>query len=92
MAFTLRFDNCGDQPIGNVVIVDSLSTRLEYVPDSAECSLDAKFSTQPNEGGSAGGPLRAGQSARALQGRHPPLPLPRAVTYPAHSVCRKCGE
>ena len=52
VAFTLRFDNCGDQPIGNVVIVDSLSTRLEYVPNSAECSLDAKFSTQPNEGGS----------------------------------------
>ncbi len=52
VAFTLRFDNVGDQPIGNVVIVDSLSTRLEYVPQSAECSLEAKFSTQPNEGGS----------------------------------------
>ncbi|MEN6452225.1 MAG: hypothetical protein ABFC96_17175 [Thermoguttaceae bacterium] len=52
VAFTLRFDNIGDQPIGNVVILDSLSTRLEYIPASAQCSLDAKFSTQPNEGDS----------------------------------------
>jgi uncharacterized repeat protein (TIGR01451 family) len=50
--FTLRFDNLGDQPIGNVVIIDSLTTRLEYLPQSAQCSIEAKFSTQPNEGGS----------------------------------------
>ena len=50
--FTIRFDNVGDQPIGNVTILDSLSTRLEYVPDSAQCSVEAKFSTQPNEGDS----------------------------------------
>jgi uncharacterized repeat protein (TIGR01451 family) len=48
--FTLRFDNNGDQLIGNVTIVDSLTTRLEYVPDSAECSLPAQFGTQENEG------------------------------------------
>ena len=35
-----------------MTILDSLSTRLEYVPDSAQCSVDAKFSTQPNEGDS----------------------------------------
>jgi uncharacterized repeat protein (TIGR01451 family) len=50
--FTIRFDNVGNQPIGNVAILDSLNTRLEYVPDSAQCSVDAKFSTRPNEGGS----------------------------------------
>jgi len=50
--FTLRFDNIGNQTIGNVTIVDSLSTRLEYVKDSAQCSRDAKFSTEPNEGDS----------------------------------------
>ncbi len=50
--FTLRFDNVGDQVIGNVTILDSLNTRLEYVPDSAQCSVDAQFSTQPNEGDS----------------------------------------
>jgi len=48
--FTIRFDNVGDEPIDNVAILDSLSTRLEYVPDSAQCSVDAKFSTRPNEG------------------------------------------
>jgi uncharacterized repeat protein (TIGR01451 family) len=50
--FTLRFDNVGDQPIGNVVILDDLTTRLEYVADSAQASVDAKFSTSPNENGS----------------------------------------
>lgn len=50
--FTIRFDNVGDQPIGNVAILDSLNTRLEYVPQSAQCSVDATFSTQPNEGDS----------------------------------------
>ena len=50
--FTLRFDNVGNQVIGNVTIVDNLGTRLEYVDESAQCSLDAQFSTQPNEGDS----------------------------------------
>ena len=50
--FTLRFDNIGNQPIGNVAILDSLNTRLEYVEGSAQCSVAAKFTTQPNEGGS----------------------------------------
>ena len=50
--FTLRFDNVGDQVIGNVTIVDNLSTRLEYVKDSAKSSLQANFLTEPNEGGS----------------------------------------
>lgn len=48
--FTLRLDNVGNQPIGNVTIVDNLSARLEYVPESAQCSLKAGFSTQPNQG------------------------------------------
>ncbi|MDD4269542.1 MAG: DUF11 domain-containing protein [Pirellulaceae bacterium] len=48
--FTLRFDNLGSQLIGNVTLIDNLTTRLEYVEHSAECSLDADFSTQPNEG------------------------------------------
>ena len=50
--FTIRFDNVGNQVIGNVVILDSLTTRLEYVDKSAQCSLPAAFSTQQNEGGS----------------------------------------
>jgi uncharacterized repeat protein (TIGR01451 family) len=50
--FTLRFDNVGNQTIKNVTIIDSLTTRLEYVDGSAQCSRDARFSTEPNEGGS----------------------------------------
>jgi uncharacterized repeat protein (TIGR01451 family) len=50
--FTLRFDNIGDQVIGNVTIVDNLSTRLEYIAGSAVSSLDANFITEPNPAGS----------------------------------------
>jgi uncharacterized repeat protein (TIGR01451 family) len=50
--FTLRFDNIGSQTIGNVTIIDSLTTRLEYVEGTAQCSRESKFSTQPNEGDS----------------------------------------
>lgn len=50
--FTLRYDNMGDQVLGNIVIVDNLTTRLEYVPDSAQSSRDASFSVAPNEGDS----------------------------------------
>lgn len=48
--FTIRFDNVGDQVIGNVTVIDDLSRRLEYIEDSQECSLKADFFTQPNEG------------------------------------------
>ena len=50
--FTLRFDNIGDQVMGNVTIVDNLSTRLEYIPGSAQSSVDANFITEPNDAGS----------------------------------------
>ena len=52
VAFTLRFDNVGDQVIGNVTIIDNLTTRLEYIADSAQCSVDAEFFVEPNEGDS----------------------------------------
>jgi uncharacterized repeat protein (TIGR01451 family) len=45
--FTIRFDNVGDQPIGNIVIVDHLVTRLEYVEGSAQASRDSAFTAQP---------------------------------------------
>ena len=50
--FTIRFDNIGNQTIGNVTIIDNLSPRLEYVPESAQCSLAAEFFTEPNDGDS----------------------------------------
>ncbi len=48
--FTLRFDNVGDQVVGNVTIIDNLTTRLEYVPESANCTLKSEFLTQLNDG------------------------------------------
>ncbi|MBI1904577.1 MAG: DUF11 domain-containing protein [Planctomycetia bacterium] len=50
--FTLRFDNVGDQAVGNVTIADNLTTRLEFVEGSAQASVKADFSTEANEGGS----------------------------------------
>ena len=47
--FTIRFDNLGETEIGNVTVIDNLNTRLAYIPDSQECSLDATFSAQDNE-------------------------------------------
>jgi uncharacterized repeat protein (TIGR01451 family) len=65
--FTLRFDNIGNRVMGNVTIVDNLTTRLDYVPKSAKSSVDADFTAVPNGNGSAvlrweiKDPLEAGQ-------------------------------
>ncbi len=50
--FTIRFDNVGDQPIGNVTIMDNLAGRLEYIDGSTECSIDGSFNASPNNRGS----------------------------------------
>ena len=50
--FTIRFDNIGRQLIGNVTILDNLSPRLEFIKGTAECSVEAKFSTEMNKAGS----------------------------------------
>ncbi|MEX0585630.1 MAG: hypothetical protein WD176_03235, partial [Pirellulales bacterium] len=50
--FTIRFDNIGATPLGNVTIVDNLTTRLELVPKSDQSSLKADFSTLPIAAGS----------------------------------------
>ncbi len=51
--FTLRFDNVGDQKVGNVTILDNLTTRLEYVENSQECSHKAIFHVTENAGETA---------------------------------------
>jgi uncharacterized repeat protein (TIGR01451 family) len=50
--FVLRFENIGDQTIGNVTILDNLPDRLEYVTDSASCDVGCQFYTQTNDQGS----------------------------------------
>ncbi len=50
--FTIRFDNTGDQTLEKVALLDNLTTRLEYVADSAQSSVEAEFTTQRNEGDS----------------------------------------
>ncbi|MDR2441037.1 MAG: DUF11 domain-containing protein [Planctomycetaceae bacterium] len=50
--FTLRFDNVGTQIIGNVTILDNLTTRLEFLPGTALSSLKSGFVVQPNDSGS----------------------------------------
>jgi uncharacterized repeat protein (TIGR01451 family) len=52
VSFTIRFDNVGPKPLGNAVILDSLSPRLEYIESSQQCSVQAIFTTSPNEAGS----------------------------------------
>ncbi|NLX57262.1 MAG: DUF11 domain-containing protein [Planctomycetaceae bacterium] len=47
--FTIRFDNVGDQVIGNVTVIDNLTTRLEYVEGSQSCTLKANFSVSDNQ-------------------------------------------
>jgi len=51
--FTLRWDNVGSQVMGNVTIMDHLTTRLEYVEGSAKSDVAADFFAEPNPTGSA---------------------------------------
>ena len=50
--FTIRFDNLSGKKIGNVTLIDNLTRRLEYVPDSAQSTLKADFINKRNDGGS----------------------------------------
>jgi uncharacterized repeat protein (TIGR01451 family) len=52
VTFYLKYSNQGGQPISDVAVTDSLTTRLEYVPGSAKSDHGAVFTTQPNEAGS----------------------------------------
>jgi uncharacterized repeat protein (TIGR01451 family) len=46
--FTLRFDNVGDQKIGNVTIIDHLTPRLEYIENTQSSTAPAEFKMQIN--------------------------------------------
>jgi uncharacterized repeat protein (TIGR01451 family) len=46
--FTLRFDNVGDQRIGNVTIIDHLTPRLEYIENTQSSTVKSEFKLQEN--------------------------------------------
>lgn len=49
VTFLLRVDNVGDSPLSDIVLTDSLSARLQYVPESQKNTVNAEFSTSVNE-------------------------------------------
>jgi len=52
VTFTIRFDNTGDRELLGIRIVDNLSPRLEFVPESVDSDRDGKIDVEPNgEGG-----------------------------------------
>ncbi|MDD3585552.1 MAG: hypothetical protein PHQ75_00090, partial [Thermoguttaceae bacterium] len=50
--FVLRYENVGDQVIGNVTLLDNLSSRLVYVDASAKSSRKGEFLVKENKQGS----------------------------------------
>jgi uncharacterized repeat protein (TIGR01451 family) len=52
VTFTIHYVNSGDFPMGEVVIVDNLTPRLEYVPDSATSDRAGGLIEQDNLEGS----------------------------------------
>jgi uncharacterized repeat protein (TIGR01451 family) len=53
VTFVLKYENYGAKPIRDVVIADSLASRLEYIPGSAQTDRAVVFTVQPNEAYSA---------------------------------------
>jgi uncharacterized repeat protein (TIGR01451 family) len=49
--FTLRFDNVGNQLLGNITILDDLTGRLEFLPGTAVASLQSGFTPKVNTTG-----------------------------------------
>jgi uncharacterized repeat protein (TIGR01451 family) len=52
VTFILKYSNHGGKPIADIAVTDSLTTRLDYVPGSAQSDRAAVFTTQANEAGS----------------------------------------
>jgi hypothetical protein len=52
VTFFLKYHNATSGSIEDVVISDSLTGRLEYLPNTQKCDRGATFTTEPNEAGS----------------------------------------
>jgi uncharacterized repeat protein (TIGR01451 family) len=68
VTFTIKYVNYGGKPAENIIVADSLASRLEYVPGSSRGDRPTTFTMQANEAGSAvlrwqvAGDLPPGQS------------------------------
>ncbi|HVK16051.1 MAG TPA: hypothetical protein VM533_03820 [Fimbriiglobus sp.] len=68
VTFTIRYRNGTRSPVSELVLSDSLSGRLEYVPGSSQSDRPANVTTEPNEAGSVvvrfeiPGPVPPGQT------------------------------
>ncbi len=82
--FTIRFDNLGDQAIKKVVLIDNLTTRLEYVGGTAQSSRPAEFSTERQLGRLADAEVGIQRPAARRTRRPGALSLPRAVDRRPH--------
>ncbi len=52
VTFTIRYDNIGDREVHDVVIIDNLTPRLEYVDNSATSDRDGSLVLEDNGEGS----------------------------------------
>ncbi|QDT37013.1 DUF11 domain-containing protein [Stratiformator vulcanicus] len=52
ITFTIRIDNTGGRPLTDVKLVDNLTPRLEYIPDSGTSDVAASLDVAPNGEGS----------------------------------------
>src|SRR5262249_31609067 len=52
VTITIRYANTGAKAVSDIVVSDSLSARLEYIPGSAVTDRGANFSAAENEVGS----------------------------------------
>lgn len=50
VTFIIRVDNVGDSAVRDIVITDSLVTRLEYIADSQKSTAEADFEAVANDG------------------------------------------
>ncbi|MFO0809883.1 MAG: hypothetical protein U0746_14780 [Gemmataceae bacterium] len=53
VTFILKYENLGTKPMRDVVVMDSLASRFEYVPGSAQTDRPVVFTLQMNESYSA---------------------------------------
>jgi uncharacterized repeat protein (TIGR01451 family) len=68
VTITLKYRNGFPEPVSDIVLSDSLSGRLEYIPGSAQSDRPVNVTTRTNEAGSVvvrfeiPGPIPAGQT------------------------------